>query len=158
MLVDARQFKGYSGLMLWILGCSLVGPALADSTTLAALKQMSIDDLANLEISIASGRPERFGDTAAAVFVITAEDIRRSGATSLPEVLRMVPGLAVGRVDASSSAVSTRGFQTQGANKLLVLIDGRSIYNAFFRAFTGNRMASCCKTSSGSRSCVVPVR
>ena len=132
MFAGARQFKGYSGLLLWVLSCGLVGSALADSAKLAALKQMSINDLANLEISVASGRPERFGDTAAAVFVITAEDIRRSGATSLPEVLRMVPGLAVGRIDASSSAVSSRGFQTQGANKLLVLIDGRSIYNALF--------------------------
>ena len=87
--------------MFWALAAGN-GPAAAE--TLDTLKRMSIDDLANLEVSIVSGRPERLADTAAAVFVITAEDIRRSGATTLPEVLRMVPGLAVGRIDTTSWA------------------------------------------------------
>jgi iron complex outermembrane receptor protein len=117
------------GLLLWTLA---VGNAWADTEKLETLKRMSIDDLANLEVSIVSGRPERLGDTAAAVFVITAEDIRRSGATTLADVLRMVPGLAVGRIDTSISAISARGFQNQFANKLLVLIDGRSVYSPVF--------------------------
>lgn len=108
------------------------GLALADSRKLDVLKQMSIDDLANLEISIVSGQPERFGDTAAAVFVITTDDIRRSGATTLAEALRMVPGLSVGRINTSAWAISARGFQSQGANKLLVMVDGRSVYNSLF--------------------------
>ena len=115
--------------LFWALAAGN-GPAAAE--TLDTLKRMSIDDLASLEVSIVSGRPERLADTAAAVFVITAEDIRRSGATTLAEVLRMVPGLAVGRIDTSISAVSARGFQNQYANKLLVLIDGRSIYSPVF--------------------------
>ena len=115
--------------LLWLLaGAS----ALAADEKLQTLKQMSIDDLANLEVSIVSGRPERLADAAAAVFVVTAEDIRRSGATTLAEVLRLVPGLAVGRIDTGMWAVSARGFQNQFANKLLVLIDGRSVYTPLF--------------------------
>ncbi|HUM93964.1 MAG TPA: TonB-dependent receptor [Candidatus Competibacter sp.] len=120
------------GISWFFSGMLVSGLALAESRKLDALKQMSIDDLANLEISIVSGRPERFSDTAAAVFVITAEDIRRSGATTLPEVLRMVPGLAVGRINTSEWGISARGFQSQAANKLLVLVDGRSVYNSLF--------------------------
>ena len=116
-------------MLLWTLAA---GNAPADAETLDTLKQMSIDDLANLEVSIVSGRPERLADTAAAVFVITAEDIRRSGATTLADALRMVPGLAVGRIDTGISAISARGFQNQYANKLLVLIDGRSVYTPLF--------------------------
>lgn len=117
------------GLLLWTLA---VGSAWADTEKLDTLKRMSIDDLANLEVSIVSGRPERLGDTAAAVFVITAEDIRRSGATTLAEVLRMVPGLSVGRIDTAMWAISARGFQNQFGNKLLVLIDGRTVYTPLF--------------------------
>jgi len=117
------------GLLLWALAA---GNAWADTEKLETLKRMSIDDLANLEVSIVSGRPERLGDTAAAVFVITAEDIRRSGATTLAEVLRMVPGLSVGRIDTGTWAISARGFQNQFGNKLLVLIDGRTVYTPLF--------------------------
>lgn len=129
-----RCFYLVGALLLWALcGCGLIGGlAVARDAKLATLKQMSIDDLSNLEVSIASGKPERFSDTAAAVFVITAQDIRRSGATTLPEVLRMVPGLAVGRINTSAWAISSRGFQSQAANMLLVLVDGRSVYNSLF--------------------------
>jgi len=121
------------GAARWALLWLLAGAStLAADETLQTLKQMSIDDLANLEVSIVSGRPERLADAAAAVFVITAEDIRRSGATKLTDVLRMVPGLAVGQIDTSISAISARGFQSQYANKLLVLIDGRSVYSPTF--------------------------
>lgn len=71
-------------------------------------------------------------DTAAAIFVITADDIRRSGATSLPEVLRLAPGVEVGRIDSSRWSVAIRGFNGRFANKLLVLVDGRSIYTPLF--------------------------
>lgn len=137
--VKLQGFKGlapstwWSGLSIWLLLWILTGAAAWASTEeLEALKRMSIDDLANLEVSIVSGRPERLGETAAAVFVITAGDIRRSGATTLPEVLRMVPGLSVGRIKTSSWAISARGFQSQVADKLLVLIDGRSVYTTLF--------------------------
>ena len=70
--------------------------------------------------------------SAAAVYVITAEDIRRSGLTSLPELLRLAPGLSVGRIDASVWAISARGFNSRFANKMLVLIDGRTVYEPLF--------------------------
>ena len=104
----------------------------AGSDSLDLLKQLSLEELANLKVSIVSKRPERLADTAAAAFVITADDIRRSGATSIPDLLRIVPGLNVARIDAMEYSVSSRGFPGLFANKLLVLIDGRSIYTPLF--------------------------
>lgn len=117
-------------LLLAALASSTV-PASADDS-LYALKQMSLDELANLRVSTATHRSERLEDTAAAIHVLTAEDIRRSGATSLPELLRTVPGLNVARISATEWAVSARGFNNQFANKLLVMVDGRSVYTPFF--------------------------
>ncbi len=102
----------------------LAGSSATASDSLSTLKQMSLDELANLRVSIATHRTERLEDTAAAVSVLTAEDIRRSGATTLPELLRTVPGLNVARISATEWAVSARGFNNQVANKLLVMVDG----------------------------------
>ncbi len=96
------------------------------------LIELSLEDLANLTISSVSKKPESLSDAAASVFVITAEDIRRSGATSLPEVLRLAPNLLVARVDAANYAISARGFNATTANKLQVLIDGRIAYTPLF--------------------------
>lgn len=79
-----------------------------------------------------SKRTQSFSTAAAAIYTITQEDIRRSGATSVPEVLKLAPGLEVSRNNATSWAVSARGFSSQFARKLLVLIDGRSIYTPLF--------------------------
>jgi iron complex outermembrane receptor protein len=83
----------------------------------------------NLQVSSPGRREQKLSQTAGAVYVITQEDIRRSGLTSIPEVLRMVPGLEVARINASSWSITARGFAGQFADKMLVLIDGRSIYN-----------------------------
>ncbi len=72
------------------------------------------------------------GTAAAAVFVLTNEDLRRSGVTSLPDALRLVPGVQVARISANTFAITSRGFNSRFANKLLVLIDGRSIYTPSF--------------------------
>jgi iron complex outermembrane receptor protein len=98
----------------------------------ADLTELSLEDLMNVEITSVSKQAERFSDAAAAAFVITAEDIRRSGVTSIPEALRMVPGVQVGRIDASKWAITARRFNGRFANKLLVLIDGRSVYTPLF--------------------------
>ena len=98
--------------------------------TPASLADMSLEDLANLRVTTAALRPERFLQTPASIFVITNEDIRRSGATSLPEALRLAPNLLVAQVGAASYAVSARGFQNVITNKLLVLVDGRMLYTA----------------------------
>lgn len=87
---------------------------------------------AHTQVSLASKKSQSLTTTAAATYVISNEDIKRSGATSLPDALRMAPGLDVARIDSNKWAVSARGFNGRFANKLLVLIDGRSIYNPSF--------------------------
>lgn len=99
------------------------GPDLAD---------LSLEELANLQITSVSRRAERLADAPASVYVITAADIRRSGATSLPEALRLAPNLQVARIDASQYAISARGFNNSIGNKLLVLVDGRTVYTPLF--------------------------
>lgn len=98
------------------------------------LADLSLEELANLEITSVSRRPERLSDAPASVFVITGDDIRRSGATNLPEALRLAPNLEVARVDSRQYAISARGFNQPNliANKLLVLIDGRTVYTPLF--------------------------
>ncbi len=93
---------------------------------------MTIEDLMNLQVTSASKKEESLSQTAAAIYVITQEDIRRSGMGSIPDLLRMVPGLDVAQLDVSSWAVSSRGFNAGNANKMLVLIDGRVVYTPTF--------------------------
>jgi iron complex outermembrane recepter protein len=92
------------------------------------LSQLSLDTLSNTEITSVARKAERLSQAAAAIFVITQEDIRRSGLTSIPELLRMVPGLSVAQMDANQWAVTARGFNERFADKTLVLIDGRTVY------------------------------
>lgn len=99
-----------------------------DLTDLDLTTLMSMDVI----VTSAAKRSQASSDAAAAVFVITRDDIRRSGATTLPEVLRLAPGLHVARIDARSWAISARGFNSRFANKLQVLVDGRSIYTPLF--------------------------
>ncbi len=96
------------------------------------LKQLSLAELGNVEVTTASKEPEEVWKTPAAVFVITQDDIRRSGATSIPEVLRLAPGVEVAQVDSDHWSVGIRGFGAVLASKLLVLIDGRSVYTPLF--------------------------
>jgi iron complex outermembrane receptor protein len=99
------------------------------------LAELSIEELANIQITSVSKRPERLLDAAASVFVITGDDIRRSGAATLPEALRLAPNLQVAQVHGSSYAITARGLNGGGnsaPNKLLVLIDGRSVYTPLF--------------------------
>src|SRR5205085_274962 len=93
-----------------------------------------LEDLMKLEITSAARKEQRIETVPAAVYVITQDDIRRSGAQSLPELFRLVPGMQVGQVNSNKWAVSVRGFNDVFANKVLVLIDGRSIYK---RTFSG---------------------
>jgi len=96
------------------------------------LTQASLEDLMNVRVTSVSRKEQKLSKVAAAIYVITQEDIRRSGATTIPDLLRMVPGLDVAQVDANAWAISSRGFNDQIANKLLVLIDGRSVYDPMF--------------------------
>src|SRR3989442_38449 len=130
--------------MLLTLGLvSLAGTAFAqqpDSTTqrrdsslsAEALKKLSIEQLMNLQVTSVSKRPEQLSQTASAIQVITQEDIRRSGASSLPEILRLATNLGVAKVVSRQWAIGARGFNSTTANKLLVLIDGRTAYTPLF--------------------------
>jgi iron complex outermembrane receptor protein len=90
---------------------------------------MSLEDLLNVQVTSVSKKEQTLSKAAAAVFVITQEDIRRSGATNIPDVLRMVPGLSVAQLSTSTWAIGIRGFNGVFADKVLVLIDGRSVYH-----------------------------
>lgn len=96
------------------------------------LSHMSIEELIGLDVTSVSKKTEKASQVSAALFVLTQEDIRRSGASSIPEVLRLVPGVQVDRIDANSWSITIRGFNNQFANKLLVLIDGRTSYTPLF--------------------------
>lgn len=112
----------------------VIGTAFADPQSVAEndLTALSLEDLMKIEVTSVSRTPEPVTKAAAAVTVITSQDIIRSGATSIPEALRMAPGVQVASVDAHTWAVSARGFNDIFANKLLVMIDGRSVYTPLF--------------------------
>jgi iron complex outermembrane receptor protein len=120
-----------------IAACVLLLPAAAgaagyDDAAIADqdLDRLSLEELAQVSVTSVSRRPEALADAPASIFVIDAEDIRRSGAASLPELLRLAPNLNVQRVNAVDYAISARGFNGfEPSNKLLVLVDGRSIYS-----------------------------
>ncbi len=93
---------------------------------------LSFDELSRVQVMTASRKAEALQDVASAAFVISGDDIRRSGATSIPEALRLAPGVDVAKIANNKWAVSIRGFNGRFANKLLVMMDGRSIYNPSF--------------------------
>jgi len=98
----------------------------------ADLKQLSIEELMQIDVTSVSRRSERLSQAAAAVTVITGEELRRSGVASLPEALRLATSLHVARTTQGTWAISARGFNITTANKLLVLIDGRTVYTPLF--------------------------
>jgi iron complex outermembrane receptor protein len=121
------------GVVLALLACPRA--ATAQVVPLPAdLSGATLEDLMQISITSASRKEQRAGAVAAAVFVLTHDDIRRSGMRTLPELLRLVPGVQVAQINSSNWAVSIRGFNAQYSNKLLVLIDGRAIYR---RSFSG---------------------
>ncbi|HEX5162273.1 MAG TPA: TonB-dependent receptor [Steroidobacteraceae bacterium] len=130
MAPDQRQ-HWKSGAKKWLTICGVALPlhaAASHSPALEELKNMSFEELMNVEITSVSRHEEPLRDAAAAVAIVTPEIIRRSGATSVPDSLRLVPGIHVGGRHSSSWAVSSRGFSSVNSEKLLVLTDTRSIY------------------------------
>jgi iron complex outermembrane receptor protein len=127
----------YSKINPWlaaVTGLVLMAAASAHAASLELQEfdQLSLEDLANIRVTSVSKKTELLSDAAASIFVITGENIRRSGATTLPEALRLAPNLPVARVDARNYAVTARGFNSPFENKLLVLIDGRTVYSPLF--------------------------
>ena len=123
------------GIVAWAL--LLVGtgfaPAQADDTpSIGDLKRLTVEDLMNVEVTSVTRHPERLIEAASAIQVITQEDIRRSGATSIPEALRLADNLQVAQKNAHDWAISARGFNAALGNKLLVMIDGRTVYTPLY--------------------------
>src|ERR1700722_1169780 len=123
--------------LTFLMAISPVVEARADDEQMAqsgnvSLKQLSLEQLGDVEITTVSKNPQQVLKTPAAIFVITQEDIRRSGATSIPEALRLAPGVEVARVDGDHWSIAIRGLAGQFSKDLLVLIDGRSLYTPLF--------------------------
>lgn len=96
------------------------------------LAELSMEELLDIKVTSVGKKDQKLSDSAAAIFVITNEDIKHSGVTSIPDALRMVPGLTVSRIDSNKWAINSRETNSRFANKLLVLIDGRSVYTSTF--------------------------
>src|SRR3954468_15706592 len=104
------------------------------ATATSDLTELSLEDLMNVEIYSAGKHNQKLAHAAAAATVITEDDIRRSGLNSIPELLRLAPGLDVARINANQWAISSRGVNELYASKMLVLMDGRSVYTPLFSA------------------------
>jgi iron complex outermembrane receptor protein len=115
---------------VWVVSAALAGAGEPDKVSKlpAELENFTLEQLVNVQVTSVSKKETDLFTSPAAIYVITQEDIHRSGLSSIPELLRLVPGLEVARIDANHWAITSRGFNSQFANKLLVLIDGRSVY------------------------------
>src|SRR5213082_90828 len=134
-MADTRAGAAGTSILLTLLVCGFQpGVTQQPDSSLSAdsLKKLSIEQLMSVEVTSVSKRPERLSQTASAIQVITQDDIRRSGAASLAEALRLASNLQVAQLDSRQWAISARGFNGTAANKLLVLIDGRPVYTPLF--------------------------
>ena len=135
---SSSSFKSFCRIMLSL--CMVASwtqegwaAALANTQeTPGQLKRLSLEQLGNVEVTTLSKEPEQVWRTPAAIYVITQEDIRRSGATSVPDILRLAPGVEVAQTDSSTWAVGIRGFGNGFSKSVLVLIDGRNVYTPLF--------------------------
>ncbi|WP_428566972.1 TonB-dependent receptor plug domain-containing protein [Ramlibacter sp.] len=123
----SNRFAAAARLLAAVATC---GAAAASAQ--GTLADLSLEQLSNIQVTSMGKRVQRLAEVPGSVYVIGQEDIRRSGATSLPEVLRLAPNLHVARADANQYAIAARGFNSVLANKMLVLIDGRTVYSPLF--------------------------
>lgn len=128
----SNRFPGVFGLIFLLLSASVHAETNVFDASPEQLKKLSLEDLMQLDVTSVSKRPEPFKTAPAAIQVITGDDIRRSGVSSLPEALRLADNLQVAQKNSHDWAVSARGFNTALANKMLVLIDGRTVYTPLF--------------------------
>ena len=124
---EQRPLRGAGPLAACCLG--LLGQPAANATSLA---DMSLEELGNVVVESVARRSQPLQEAPSSVYVISGDDIRRAGVTTLPEALRMAPNLQVAAIDARQYAISARGFNGNVANKLLVLVDGRTVYTPLF--------------------------
>jgi iron complex outermembrane receptor protein len=126
-----RRYRVIVAIFLATVACQSLASADA-STSIGELKQLTVEDLMNVEVTSVSRHPEKLIATASAIQVITQDDIRRSGASSIPEALRLADNLQVAQKNSHDWGISARGFNTDLANKLLVMIDGRTVYTPLY--------------------------
>jgi len=132
MYLSRHAACGLAPLAVLLLGtgtAAMSAQTVSGSLEESDVTQVSLEDLLGVEVTSVSKKAQKISEAAAAVYVITRDDIRRSGATSIPEALRMAPGIEVARLNGNTWAISARGFNSRFANKLLVLMDGRSVYS-----------------------------
>jgi iron complex outermembrane receptor protein len=130
-----RSFRSRpAAISLLVLGLTLDagGQTAGPDSSVGSLKQLSLEQLMDIQVTSVSKEPEKLLDAAAAIQVVTSDDIDRSGATSLPEALRLADNLEVAQENSHDWAISARGFDANLANKLLVLIDGRAVYSPLY--------------------------
>ena len=133
----ARCARFPGQLALAVFCASVLGPLAHGQLSPALppaeqLKKLSVDQLMDIQVTSVSKHPEKLSEAASAIQVITAEDVRRAGATSLPEALRLAPNLEVAQIDARQWAITARGFNNVFADKMLVLVDGRTVYTPLY--------------------------
>lgn len=119
-------------LILLCISCNTSAKAEEEANTEQDILSLDLESLMNTSVITASKASERAFDVPAAITVLNSEELRRSGQTTLMEALRMVPGVQVSRISSTSWAISSRGFADEYANKMLVMVDGRSIYSPTF--------------------------
>lgn len=124
-------------VLVWAVQGALLATALSAADR--GLADLSLEELMNVTVTSASKREEKLGDVATAITVLSNDDLIRSGATSLPDALRLVPGMSVGFSNAHDWSVAVRGFGGVYSNKLLVLVDGRAVYSPFFAGVYWNQ-------------------
>jgi iron complex outermembrane receptor protein len=129
-MTGMRRWGGVAGITVLLMGVSVTRVAADEAPQ--DLKRLSISELMEVQVTSVAKKPQKRDETAAAVTVLTQEDIRRSGATTLVELLRLVPGVHVGRISSDDWAVGIRGFSSRLSRSMLVLIDGRSVYTPLF--------------------------
>jgi iron complex outermembrane recepter protein len=127
-LIPKKITKWINTVFLWTFSCCAF-PVNGVANETESLEKLSIEELMDSKVVTATRSEQQLTDTAAAAYVISQDDIRRSGATTIPEALRMVPGLHVARINSTKWAISARGFNGLISDKLLVMMDGRSLYS-----------------------------
>lgn len=142
-MIGGREWFGIVVVLLILAGRGMTARAADAPAALPSdgdFTNMSLEDLMNVEVTTVSRRPQRVADAPAAVTVVGQEDIQRSGLDSIPELLRLAPGMDVGRINSNTWAISARGFNNEFSNKLLVQMDGRTVYTPLFSGVFWNSL------------------
>src|SRR5688572_14540470 len=126
--LPGRMMTRSTALLVAICLCACAASASAQDN----LKRLSIEELMRIDVTTTARQLQPLGTTAAAIFVITGDDIRRAGVTTIADALLLADGMHVARFNNGTWAISARGFNTNTANKLLVMIDGRTVYSPLF--------------------------